>query len=134
MPEFALPRPKVALQQAARFPDQVLPAGVGRPLSNVLSQATDALPDIQLPAGRLPALPTPAGMGALNAPPTPKAFVQRAETVLPAGVPRMSGLVPDITLPKFTTPFGVGGGGYRETPKTSAATNGTIRQGGYRSI
>lgn len=122
-----IPRPKVALQQAVRLPDQVLPAALGRPLSNVLSSDVDALPDISLPAS-LPTLPLPQGLQ--QAPPGPKQFVQRAETVLPAGFPKIASLIPDIALPAFTG----SGGGFRPLEKTSTAPNGTIRSGGYRSI
>jgi len=137
---FEIPRPKVALRNVARFPAQVLPAGLGRPLSNMLNSATDALPDISLPSqlpSSIPGLPIPQGV---PQPPSPRAFVARAETVLPAGAPRFAQLVPDVQLPTTSNPnFTVGastndGGRYRPIEKTSTERTGGVRAGGYRSI
>lgn len=126
---FTIPRPKMALAQAARLPNQVLPTGLGRPLSNALASMTNALPDIALPSAQLPKLPAITGV---SGPPTPKMFLTRAETVLPAGAPRMSTIIPDITLPSMSLPSTASG--FRPISKTSASTNGTVRTGGYRSI
>ena len=137
---FQIPQPKMALRDAARFPAQVLPAGIGRPLSNMLNSATDALPDIALPSNlptSIPGLPLPQGA---QAPPSPKMFVARAETVLPAGAPRISSLIPDVNLPTASAPsFSIGassanGGRHRPIEKTSTAQSGGVRAGGYRSI
>ena len=140
MANFQIPQPKAALRQAALFPTQVLPAQLGRPLSNMLNSATDALPDIALPSSlpmSLPGLPLPSGM---NAPPTPKMLVSRAETVLPAGAPRISSLIPDVNFQSSAAPsFSIGasssnGGHARPLVKTSTAQSGGVRAGGYRSI
>ena len=137
---FQIPQPKAALRNAARFPAQVLPAGVGRPLSNMLNSVTDALPDIAVPSNlptSFPGLPLPQGAPAI---PSPKLLVARAETVLPAGAPRISSLIPDVNFPTASNPnFSVGassenGGRARPLEKTSTAQSGGVRAGGYRSI
>ena len=127
---FQIPQPKTALRNAAKFPAQVLPAGMGRPLSNMLNSATDALPDIALPSNlpsSFPALPL-----------SPRTFMTRAETMLPAGAPRISSLVPDIQIPSASNPiFSVasdGGGRARPISRTSTSSSGGVRAGGYRSI
>lgn len=140
MANFQIPQPKAALRSAALFPAQVLPAQLGRPLSNMLNSATDALPDIALPTTlpmSLPGLPLPQGV---TAPPSPKMLVARAETVLPAGAPRISSLIPDVNLPTSAVPsFSIGAnssnsGRARPLVKTSTAQSGGVKAGGYRSI
>lgn len=139
---FQIPQPKAALRQAALFPAQVFPAQLGRPLSNVLNSMTDVLPDIALPSNLsspvLPNLAIPANV----LPPSPKMFAMKAETVLPAGAPRISTLLPDINVPTSSSPgFSVtsAGGGGRSITKTTQSDNsgrssGGVKSGGYRSI